>query len=449
MATNLIDEAVYENLPEFLKEITDQFEGRERDIVLMSSLGVLSAALPNVWGTYDKTDYSPHLYLLVIAPPASGKSVMKFSLKLINKVHDRVLNTSKTAKEECEEETSSEEKEKRKKSKCPELEILVAPANVSSARLYTHLYNSKYGLLIFETEADTLSNMLKQDWGNMSDVLRKAFHHEKISISRETEDKFIEIYNPKLSLVLSGTPDQVKPLVQSKDNGLFSRFLFYSFDEISKWKDVSPMANSRDLGSLLEKKSQQVLRLFDILTNTQTSSLYGFVSDDPVVRAASEKTEITLSQSQWERLNLTMEEKQNSLEQHNLTELIPGLRRHSTMVFRIAMILTVLRNYEMRERPQVLECSEIDYELSLNIILTTIDHCVEILNNLSKKQNYNFKQIELLDKLPENFTRSQAITIGQELKIPQRTTDSWLKKFVEKKSLKKLGSGEYSKTTTN
>lgn len=28
--------------------------------------------------------------------------------------------------------------------------------------------------LIFETEADTLSNSMKQEWGSFSDVLRKA-----------------------------------------------------------------------------------------------------------------------------------------------------------------------------------------------------------------------------------------------------------------------------------
>ena len=107
------------------------------------------------------------------------------------------------------------------------------------------LGSSEHGLLIMESEADTLSNMLNNDWSNYSDVLRKAFHHEPISISRKIEKIFEEINQPKLSMVISGTPNQLQPLIKSKDNGLFSRFIVYSFDEIAEFKNVFAI-KSRD-----------------------------------------------------------------------------------------------------------------------------------------------------------------------------------------------------------
>ena len=41
--------------------------------------------------------------------------------------------------------------------------------------MYAYMGSSKHGLLIMESEADTMSNMLNNDWSNYSDVLRKAF----------------------------------------------------------------------------------------------------------------------------------------------------------------------------------------------------------------------------------------------------------------------------------
>ncbi len=83
MKKGILTEEIYQNLPEPIKELTAPFQERERDIVLLSTLGVLSACLPRVFGIYDSNRYSPHLYLLIIAPPASGKGAMGKSKKLI------------------------------------------------------------------------------------------------------------------------------------------------------------------------------------------------------------------------------------------------------------------------------------------------------------------------------------------------------------------------------
>ena len=37
---------------------------------------------------------------------------------------------------------------------------------------------------MFEAEGDTLSQTLKSDYGNYSDVFRKAYHHETVSQCR-------------------------------------------------------------------------------------------------------------------------------------------------------------------------------------------------------------------------------------------------------------------------
>ncbi|MFN4149911.1 MAG: DUF3987 domain-containing protein, partial [Candidatus Sericytochromatia bacterium] len=216
---SFIPEVVYQNLPEPLKGITNNFTGRERDIILLSSIGAISACLPKVFGIYDMKKYNTNLYLFIIAPPASGKGIMNWAKKLIDPIHEDIVRESRRKILEFNNSSDTDNIPK------PKLKLKIMPGNVSSAKVYSHLEDADDGVVIFESEADSLSNMLKQDWGNFSDLLRKSFHHETISISRQTEDKYYDIKSPQLSIVVSGTPDQVRPLIQSKENGLFSRFI--------------------------------------------------------------------------------------------------------------------------------------------------------------------------------------------------------------------------------
>ena len=52
--------------------------------------------------------------------------------------------------------------------------------------------------ILCETEADTITNALKQDWGGFSDILRKGFHYEEVSYARKGEE--IKIQSRKVSL---------------------------------------------------------------------------------------------------------------------------------------------------------------------------------------------------------------------------------------------------------
>ena len=89
-----------------------------------------------------------------------------------------------------------------------------------------------------ETEGDTLTNAFNSDLGNYSDGFRKAFHHESISYLRKKDHEFVEIVKPKFSAVLSGTPQQIFNLIPDTENGLFSRFIFYTMPTELVWHDM-------------------------------------------------------------------------------------------------------------------------------------------------------------------------------------------------------------------
>lgn len=421
----MIGEQVYQNLPPILQRLTSPFTGREKDIVLLSSLGVLSNCLPKVYGAYDGRTVYPHLYILIIAPPASGKGVMNYSRLLIEPIHDRILSTSKLEKKQCEEEKKNSKETDF--SSCPKIVIKILPANCSVAQMYAHLENAPEGLLIIESEADTLSIMLKNDWSNSSDVLRKAFHHESISLTRKTEDVFLEVKEPKLALVISGTPNQLQSLLKDKENGLFSRFMMYSFDEISQFKNVFD-TTSNSVVPIFKEIGAIILDMYDKLSELQNPILFDLTENQ--------------KQSFLQKFNTT----HNYIVNRNHEDFISNLNRHGLIAYRIAMILSVLRNSERFQNQQTIFCNDIDFQSAIDITFISLSHTGHIFLDMDNNRGISTQDSIILDALPNQFTRKQAVEIAKKQDIASRTIDNKLVKWCNRKILKKQSQGTYQKT---
>jgi len=417
-----IPNEVYINLPEPLNQIANQFEGREKDIILLSSLGVLSACMPNVTGLYDEREFNPNLYLFIIAPPASGKGVMDWSKHLILPIHRaKYLEYKRRLQEYQRNENQNEIIEK------PELISKVIPGNVSSSKCYYHLNHSEDSVLIFESEADSLSNMLKQDWGDFSDLMRKSFQHETCSISRN--DRFFEVEKPKLSLVLSGTPNQLKPLISSKENGLFSRFLFYYFDEVRGWKDVSPKRRIINKTEFFERKGEQIKILYDRLLNM-------------------DKVEIVMNEVQWSRFNETMRSI-NDIFLKDKNDFTSTTKRLGLIAFRLIMILTVLRNFsKIQGSSIIIPVSDMDLVSILSLVKYLVDHSLYVYDKYEAKSKKMTLQDRLLYReLPNEFRRSSGVEVAKEFDIPERTFAEILNRWQELNILEKVSHGKYRKLT--
>ncbi|CAA7386965.1 DUF3987 domain-containing protein [Chryseobacterium fistulae] len=419
-----IEEGVYRRLPEILQNVTQPFVGRERDIVLLSAVGVLSTCLPNIYGIYDGDKVYPNLYVIIIAPAASGKGVMNKSRILIQDIHYKVLKNSIEIQKNCKEE---KKKSKQKDfDNCTSRQVKEMPANTSTAEMYTYLGASSYGVLIMESEADTMSNMLNNDWSNYSDVLRKCFHHEPLSISRKIDKIFEEIKEPKLSLVMSGTPEQLKTLIKSKENGLYSRFIVYTFDEINHFKNVFS-TTARNYDAIFDEEGK---RIFD---------LYGKLAD-----LNDQEIEFKLTENQEKKFLQEFAHIHEKLLRNHPHSFISNLNRHGLICFRIAMILSVLRNREDigTEDNRQLSCSNLDFLLALRITKTVLKHSLVTFNSfddgiLSENDE------KLLFELNVNFSRDQAIELGEKHNIPKRTMDDKLRQWKKKKIIITVKHGHY------
>lgn len=420
MGRRLIEKHIYNRLPEELIWLTEHFDSREKDIVLLSSLGVLSNCLPNVFGIYDGDTLYPNLYLMVIAPAASGKGVMNYSRLLIEPIHDKIFNDSKSEYLECQKESK-----KNDKGLCPEVKVKILPANISSAEMHSFLDSSEHGLLIMESEADTMSNMLKNDWSNYSDVLRKAFQHEPVSISRKTEKVFVDIKEPKLSMVISGTPDQLKPLIKSRENGLFSRFMIYNFDEITDFKDVFAV-KTRNNKTVFEAVGQDIFNLYGELAKLKK----------PI--------EFCFTNQQKEKFLKIIRPIRTDIVNNHSQSFISNLHRHGLILFRIAMILTVLRNKESLITEEKIYCSDSDFLVASQLMKTMLRHCQFTFNSI-ETGDLSIQDENILDDLKSTFTRQEAINIGAKYDIPTRTIDDKLAQWKKRKYIFKHSRGKYKK----
>ena len=438
--TPTIPEELYFQLPEILQHGAMAFtDERERDVFLTGAISILSGCLPGVKGVYAGNEVFPNLFSFVIAPAASGKGALKYAKMLADDYHIFILKSSREDELKYNQEllefkqrvlnrkkgdTTTEEPPVK-----PKFKVVFIPANTSNSKILWHLeQNEGYGI-ICETEADTLGNVFKQEWGSYSDMLRKSFHGEKLSSSRKLNNEFIEVDSPKLSIALSGTPNQVIGLIPSSEDGLFSRFLFYIFTVKQHWKDVSPDGNKINMTEHFKLLSSKVFRLVKYLEN--------------------EETIIDLSSDQWRTLNHQCEKWLDDVILFTAEEAASIVKRLGLILYRISMIFTSLRKYENGESATRIVCSDVDFYTSLRLAEIYLQHSILLFSNLPKQSDaIQFKasknKSNFYEALPDNFTRQDAVRIGSKFNMSIRSVDGFLNSANEK-YLEKIKTGYYRK----
>lgn len=439
-ATPTIPEELYLQMPEILQHGAMVFtDERERDVFLTGALAILSGCLPGVKGVYAGNEVFPNVFSFAIAPAASGKGALKFAKMLADEYHNFVLKASREAESQYNQELSEHKQKINSKKKGdtsteeaptkPTFKVVFIPANTSYAKILWHLEQNEGTGVICETEADTLGNVFKQEWGSYSDMLRKSFHHERLSSSRKGNNEFTEVNAPSLSIALSGTPNQVTGLISSSEDGLFSRFLFYAFKVEQKWKDVSPNANNINLTEHFKVLSLKVFNMIQFLQR--------------------EETIVTLTNQQWHQLNQTCEAWLNEVTMFTAEEAASIVKRLGLILYRMAMLFTALRKFENGEAANKVVCTNEDFGTALRLAEIYLHHSILMFNNLPKQSEATqFKtgdgKRKFFDALPQEFTRQQAVEAGKQFQLSARTVDDILHNATGK-ALEKLKPGLYRK----
>lgn len=94
--------------------------------------------------------------------------------------------------------------------------MFLISGNNTGTGILQNIMDSNGTGIICESEADTVSTAIGTEYGNWSDTLRKAFDHDRLSYNRRTDREYQEVSRSYLSVLLSGTPAQVKPLIPTR-----------------------------------------------------------------------------------------------------------------------------------------------------------------------------------------------------------------------------------------
>jgi hypothetical protein len=437
--TPTLPDSIFDRLPLFLRRYTTLYEEkRERDILLLGMITLLSTCFPMIQGVYFRKRVRANLYLFICAPPGSGKGSLSDIRTIGNGIHQSFRDRYEAELQMYE----SLPEDERKKEKRPKRMQFFIPANNTSAKMIQSISANKLFGILMDTEADTLTNANKSEHGHFSEILRKGFHHESIEYERKLNDENEFVINPAFSILLSGTPNQVQRLVGEVENGLTSRFIYYRFTSTNGWKDVFP--KSEDLSYVFKSASSELYNLakpflFDFLENPDAEILFD------------------LTERQKESLNSWFSEKTKCLEGLYGPDIKAAVFRLGLIVFRISMILAIVRKAESSKDTSVDEikrvtCTDPDFDTAMEIISPLLHHTVSVYNLLKKsgrgKKPKNQRQI-YIDNLPDEFDRKIAMEVAALLEIKEKTAENYLAWAVSSELLEKVKHNHYKKRVRN
>ena len=326
---------------------------------------------------------------------------------------------------------------------------LFIPANSTATVVYQTLSENNGVGLLFETEGDTLANAFNSDLGNYSDGFRKAFHHETISYLRKKDHEYVEITKPKFSAILSGTPQQVFNLIPSAENGLFSRFIFYVMPTEIVWHDMFDETDCPTSDELF----QQIGRDF-----------YRFHKD-----LARQPISFSLTRIQQQHFNEFFTSTQAQYAALYGDDIIASVRRLGLILFRFAMILTVLRQMEDDAFPPpagsdegqpseiLLSCDDDDFSTALAIVEVLLQHTVTVFQVLPRRTERGFSNPRrrrttddnlkrLLAALPSSFSRAAYLQAAVTVGITEKSAERYIAELCKSGLLAHPSNDLYMKT---
>ena len=399
-------------LPTLLAEaLSVSPEGETRDMLLLSLLTNCAYALPAMRMLHGRPHhtYSPELLTMIVAPAASGKGIMNYGRLLLQAIEG---NNGKQ---------------------------VYIPANSSASALLKMMdeYNGRG--IVFATEMDTLTQTLRAAYGQFGDIVRCIFEHETVSQLRRQNNEFIEIRSPRIAMLLSGTPNQVSPLLRNRENGLMSRFACYvvnnrmDFDD-HVW-DVEEEGNIPHESMLYDRLATDLGDRY-LWMETAGHECYFYLTNTQL------KTIKRMFRSEYDTY---------SAEFGDLFDA--SLKRMPVIMKRIGMILAGLRLDMTKPLPERVVCSEEDFQTMLLIGHKLLMHAAMVFQMMPELKatpvgeiGGNMLQRQFFQMLPTDFTKQDAVKQAEVLGIGYKTIDRWLQKSINCNEIQHVAHGKYCKT---
>ena len=320
--------------------------------------------MPHVSGYYGEVPnrLGPQFYTAIVAGAAGGKGAVRQARELTSKVDAHIRERYEHELERWKQgrEAAEMAKEPFTEPRPPERSLML-PANTSAAFFHRGLADRDERALVIETEVDTLTNAMGQEWGQFDDTLRKAYHHEPVSYGRKAEGT-VALRGPHIACVLSGTPGQFTRLMGSTENGLYSRFATFAFDTVDAWRSQQPHREA------IEKAER-----FAGVYADEVMSLFLELQGRP------EAIRFKMTNEAWAEHTQTFSAALRRAQLEGKGHMADVLKRAGVVAFRAAMILSVLRLHAAGvdlSRVDTIEADLVDVRTALQLATTYAEHSI-------------------------------------------------------------------------
>lgn len=175
--TPTFPDEIYDLIPAIFKEcVSIARDERERDGLLLSCITTISSMLPSVSIRYNRRNYQPNIYCIVVASSGANKNLIGYGIRLHKHYCEywekQSLKIEKEYKKALRDYTLSLQAIRKKNTAAtnlpdepeePKLAFPLIPADISRAQLITHLINNQScSSLLTSTEASSVSTARNQ-----------------------------------------------------------------------------------------------------------------------------------------------------------------------------------------------------------------------------------------------------------------------------------------------
>ncbi len=425
-----------------MAKVLMEYENYNQDYLLVSMLSAVATAIGNTCQIRIKGCWtsSPILYIILVGRPGVGKTPpLDFAFKPI-RAHDYTL--LKKYKEDDEAYSLFMEKRKSRKfsysqSEIPEIPILqrtVISDFTPEALMQAHNVNQR-GIVAFVDEIMGMFNTVNQySKGQLIEQLLTAHSGKPLDITRCSLDIPIHIEQPCINIIGTTQTKRVHELVDKgySDNGLIDRILFAypKRHTISQWQlhDIENEYDGKGCFELWNDVVNKVLALpchYDEETGMVIPRIINFTQE--------------AQQYFFDWRNQTVDYI-NSIKDD---ALIDGriMKTHLNTA-RLALVIQFMR-WACGEAND----DEIDI-LSVKSAILLSSYFEECYVRLQKYMTIDSIQPQkkiLLDGLENHFTTADALKLGEEMGLSERSVMYTLTDLQTMKVIKKVKRGEYEK----
>ncbi|MCQ2202475.1 MAG: DUF3987 domain-containing protein [Bacteroidales bacterium] len=450
------------HIPKILRKIVEVFDtDAEKDATLLSSIALLSYFISDrTTFIYGGSTYYPAVYLIVWGDSASSKGSVSKTFSLLDGINERCMDEYKAAMAKYEEEMRAFYSlgKERGNTPMPKKPVLRCPSlavNSSGPSTIQGIDECNGHVVLLATEMSEMTTANNSDFGGSqnSAILRISFDHDPIRMRRRKNEENIIVKKPIITVILTGTKEQLKDHTKSAENGQFSRGIYLFMPTQDEFVDQWG-------------KKYDIKKFFRSLGEEWEAQIKSRLGDDSEVEmcfSTTQKRLLTRSFSHIHKLSKDVSQ-----------EMSPYVKRAIINLIRLMTGFAFIRAMEdwgtqrcllkpcLKQTPEkgdspisqnwTLEISDDDYHWMLNMADSLYEHAAHAYSHLERRVVKSNKLREaslILRAMPDQFTAKEFIEEGLRMGFTEATLRTWLNRAKATGIIISVGHGVYIKKKGN